>query len=130
MAEEIELVVRISEDGGDRRRIDWLTADLRDVLDNEPGCTARQAERLPDRASPKSSLEIVPGAIILTLTVRANLRVVAALLAQWIHRDDFKHMRIADTEHGTEVETTGMNAVQIEALLVAWRAGAHNDVEA
>jgi hypothetical protein len=94
MSQEIEFIVRIDEDGSDARRIDRLTAELRDVLDDEPGCTARHAERLSDRASPKSSLEIMPGAITLALTVAANLRVVAALLAQWIHRDDFKHMRL------------------------------------
>ncbi len=129
MAEEIELVVRIDEDGSDSRRIDWLTAELRDLLDNEPGCTARHAERLSDRASPKGSLEIIPGAITLVLAVAANLRVVAVLLAQWVHRDDSKHMRLSDTEHGVEVEATGMNAVQMEALLAAWKAGAHGDGE-
>jgi len=47
MTGEIELVVTIGEDGSDGRRIDRLTADLRDLLDAEPGCTARYAERLP-----------------------------------------------------------------------------------
>ena len=129
MAEEIELVVRIDEDGSDSRRIDRLTAELRDLLDNEPGCTARHAKRLSDRAAPKGSLEIIPGALTLVLAVTANLRVVAVLLAQWVHRDDSKHMRLSDTEHGVEVEATGMNAVQMEALLAAWRAGAHGDGE-
>lgn len=127
MSEEIEFTVRIGEDGSDARRIDRLTAELRDVLDDEPGCTARHAEMLSDRASHKSSLEIMPGAITLALTVAANLRVVAALLAQWIHRDDFKHMRLSHTDRGMEIDVTGMNAAQIEALLAAMKEGAHND---
>jgi hypothetical protein len=130
MAEEIEVVVRIGEDGSDRRRIDWLTAELRDLLDGEPGCMARHAGRLSDRASPKGSLEIIPGAITLVLTVAANLRVVAALLAQWVHRNDFKHMWVSDTEHGVEMEFTGMGVAQIEAVLAAWKAGGNGDGEA
>jgi hypothetical protein len=129
MAEEIELVVSISEDGSDRRRIDWLTAELRDLLDDEPGCTAGHAEGLSDRASPKGALDITPGAITLVLAAAANLRVAAVLLAQWVHRDDFKHMRLSRTEYGVEVDVTGMSAAQIEAVLAAWRAGALGDDE-
>ena len=67
MTGKIELVVTIGEDGSDGRRIDRLTAELRDLLDAEPGCTARHAERLSDRASPKGAVEMVPGAIAVAL---------------------------------------------------------------
>jgi hypothetical protein len=127
MTGEIELVITIGEDGSDGRRIDRLTAELRDLLDAEPGCTARHAERLPGRASPKGAVEMVPGAIAVALAAAANLRVVAVLLAQWVHRDDLKHIRISDTEQGVEVECTGMSAAQFEAVLAALRAGAHGD---
>jgi hypothetical protein len=70
---------------------------------------------------------MVPGAIAVALAAAANLRVVAVLLAQWVHRDDLKHIRISDTEQGVEVECTGMSAAQFEAVLAALRAGAHGD---
>lgn len=130
MSRETELIVTIGEDGSDSRRIDWLTAELRDLLDDEPGCAAQLTGRLPDRAAPKGVLEFVPGAVTVALTATANLRVVAALLAQWVHRDDHKHMRVSPTEHGVEVIFDGMSAAEIEALLAARRAGAHGDAEA
>jgi hypothetical protein len=81
MSAEADFVVRIGEDGSDGRRLDQLTAELRDLLDGERGCMARHAERQPDGTSPKSPLEIVPGAITLVVGVAANLRGVAALLS-------------------------------------------------
>ena len=130
MSQETEFIVTIDEDGSDRRRIDWLTAELRDLLDDEPGCTARLADRLPDRAAPKGALEFIPGAFTVALTATANLRVVAALLAQWVHRDDHKHIRVSPTEYGPEVIVDGMSAAEFEAVLAAWRAGADGDEEA
>ena len=132
MSEETELVIRIDENGSGGRRLDLLTADLRDLLDDERGCTARYVERRPDGTSPKSPLEIVPGAITLVVGVAANLRGVVALLTQWLHRDDLRHMRISYSERGAEleVEVTGMSAAQMEAMFIAaLRAGAHRDDE-
>jgi hypothetical protein len=132
MSAETGFVVRIGEDGSDGRRLDWLTAELRDLLDGERGCMARHAERQPDGTSPKSPLEIVPGAITLVVGVAANLRGVVALLAQWLHRDDLRHMRVSYFEGGAEVEVevTGMSAAQMEAMLVAaLKAGACRDDE-
>jgi Effector Associated Constant Component 1 len=129
LIKETEILVRIGEDGSDSRRIDRLTAELRDLLGNEPGCRARHAERTPGRASSKGPPEIVPGAITLVLAVTANLRMIAVLLAQWVHRDDGKHLSVRDTEHGAEVDLSGMNAAEIEIVLTAVRAGDHGNGE-